>query len=141
MTDSTDGTYTTEQHSLLVRAVWFVLVGWWATGIWLGVAWLLNVTIIGLPLGIKMINYVPTVQTLKHRTDTYVTVDGRVEAHGPKQTNLFVRAVYFLLIGWWFSGIWMTVSWLVSLTIVGLPISIWMTNKLPYVVSLYRLSE
>ena len=129
----------TEQHSLLVRAIWFVLVGWWATGIWLGVAWALNVTIIFLPIGIKMINYVPLIQTLKRREDRYVTVDGNIEVHHPEQAGLLVRAVYFVLVGWWFSGIWMAVSWLVSLTIIGLPISIWMTNKLPYIVSLYRL--
>lgn len=139
MTES--NSYRTEQHSLLLRAVWFVLIGWWATGVWLALAWMLNVTIIGIPLGIKMINYVPLVQTLKRRQDTYVTVGGQVEVHGPEQTSLPVRAVYFLLIGWWFSGIWMGISWVISLTVVGLPISIWMTNKLPFVVSLYRLSD
>ncbi len=40
-----------EQRSLLVRAVWFLLVGWWVTGIWLSVAWFLNVTTVGLPFG------------------------------------------------------------------------------------------
>ena len=54
-----------EQRSLLAQAVWFLLVGWWVTGIWLSAAWFLNVTLIGLPLGIKMINKVPLVLTLK----------------------------------------------------------------------------
>jgi len=37
------------QRSLLVRALWFVFVGWWATPIVVNSAWLLNVTVILLP--------------------------------------------------------------------------------------------
>ena len=120
-----------DQPSLLVRAVWFVFVGWWATGIWLSVAWLLNVTIVGIPLGIKMINRVPLVLTLKRR-DQLVVESGR-----GAQYSLLVRAVWFVLVGWWASGVWMGVAYVLSLTIVGLPLAIWMYNKLPYVVSLY----
>jgi len=52
------------QRSLLVRALWFVFVGWWATPIVVNSAWLLNVTVILLPIGIKLINLVPTVLSL-----------------------------------------------------------------------------
>ncbi|MFC7018450.1 MULTISPECIES: YccF domain-containing protein [Haloarcula] len=120
-----------DQPSLLVRAVWFVFVGWWATGLWLSVAWLLNVTIVGIPLGIKMINRVPFVLTLKRR-DPLVVKSGRGAQH-----SLPVRAVWFLLVGWWASGVWLGVAYGLSLTVVGLPLAIWMYNKLPYIVSLY----
>jgi uncharacterized membrane protein YccF (DUF307 family) len=124
----------TRQHSLVVRALWYLFVGWWATGIWLPVAWLLNVTVVGLLLGIKMINEVPKVLTLKRQTDSeLVTATG-----GKNQTNLAVRAVYFVLVGWWASLVWMVLAWLVSLTVIGLPVAIWMYNKFPYVTSLYR---
>ena len=123
-----------QQHSLVVRALWYVFVGWWATGIWLSVAWVLNVTVVGLPLGIKMINQVPKVLTLKRRTDTVV-----IAGSGKRdQPSLVLRAIYFLLVGWWASGIWMGLAYLISLTVVGLPVAIWMYNKLPYVTSLYR---
>ncbi|MFW6317887.1 MAG: YccF domain-containing protein, partial [Halorubrum sp.] len=52
------------QRSLLVRALWFAFVGWWATPIVVNTAWLLNVTVVLLPLGIKLINLVPTALTL-----------------------------------------------------------------------------
>jgi len=52
------------QRSFVVRALWFVLVGWWLTPILVNVAWLLNVTVILLPVGIKLINLVPTALTL-----------------------------------------------------------------------------
>ncbi|MFB6222772.1 MAG: YccF domain-containing protein [Haloarcula sp.] len=121
-----------EQRSLLVRAVWFLFVGWWVTGIWLSVAWLLNVTIIGIPLGIKMINMVPLVLTLKRR-DQLVE-----ESNGSSQYSLPVRAVWFVLIGWWASGVWTGIAYTLSVTIVGLPLAIWMYNRLPFVVSLYK---
>ena len=120
-----------DQPSLLVRAVWFVVVGWWLTGLWLSVAWLLNVTIIGIPLGITMINKVPLVLSLKRR-DRLVTEDG-----GGSQYSLPVRAVWFVFVGWWASGVWTGVAYTLTLTIVGIPLAVWMYNKLPFVVSLY----
>lgn len=133
---------TTEQPSLIIRALWYLFIGWWATGIWLAVAWVLNLTIIGIPFGIKMINLVPKVLTLKNMQNTQiVTVNESgtsVEVQGSAQRGLIVRGIYFVLIGWWASGIWMLLAWLVSLTIIGLPIAIWMYNMLPMIVSLYR---
>jgi len=52
------------QRPILVRVLWFVFVGWWATPIVVNTAWLLNVTVVLLPIGIKLINLVPTVLTL-----------------------------------------------------------------------------
>ena len=81
-----------------------------------------------------MINLVPKVLTLKRRTDTVVIAgSGKRE-----QPSLVVRAIYFVLVGWWASGVWMGLAYLISLTVVGLPAAIWMYNRLPYVVSLYR---
>lgn len=141
--DTTDTlVHDSGQHSLLVRALWYLFIGWWASGTWLGIAWLLNLTVIGLPLGIKMINLVPTVLSLRRqRTTTIIDRDGDDIDHtvtGPDQYNLLVRAAYFLLIGWWASAIWMFVAWIASLTIIGLPVAIWMYNRLPYLTSLYR---
>ncbi|RXK49475.1 YccF domain-containing protein [Halorientalis pallida] len=126
------------QRSLLVRAAWFLLIGWWATGIWMGVAWLLNVTIVGIPLGIKMINQVPTVVSLKRRPGTLVASADEIRTQHREQRSLLVRAVWFLLIGWWASGIWMGVAYLLTVSIVGLPVAVWMYDRLPAVVSLYR---
>ena len=54
------------------------------------------------------------------------------------ERSLLVRALYFLLVGWWASGIWTSVAYALALTIVGLPVAIWMLGRLPFVVSLYR---
>ncbi len=121
-----------DQPSLLVRAVWFLFVGWWLTGLWLSVAWLLNVTIIGIPLGIKMINKVPYVLSLKRR-EQYVEASA-----GKSQYSIPVRALWFFLVGWWASGVWTGVAYTLTLSIVGIPLAVWMYGKLPFVVSLYN---
>lgn len=120
------------QHSLVVRIAWFFLVGWWLTLLAINVAWVLNVTVVLLPIGVKIINRVPYLLTLKRR-------DTGIRANGVAQTSLLVRAIYFVLIGWWASFIWANVAWALCVTVIGIPIGIWMFNKLPYVTSLYRI--
>jgi uncharacterized membrane protein YccF (DUF307 family) len=119
-------------RSFLTRALWFVVIGWWLTPIVVNVAWLLNVTILLLPLGIKLINLVPTVLSLaepRAATEPDATRG---------QHSLLLRAVYFVFVGWWLSLLWANVAAFFAVTIVGLPVAFWMFNRLPYVTSLYR---
>jgi uncharacterized membrane protein YccF (DUF307 family) len=120
------------ERSLVVRAVWFVFVGLWATPIVVNVAWLCNVTIIGLPVGIKLINLVPTVLSLAEPR----SLDP--DADPPRQPSLVVRGVYFVVVGWWLSLLWANVAAALAATVLGLPVAFWMFNRLPYVTSLYR---
>jgi len=128
--------------TLLVRAGWFLFVGWWLTGLWLSVAWFLIVTVVGAPLGVAMISRVPFVLSLKRRriSNEMVTQAGepRLQSSTADQLPLLVRAVYFVLIGWWASLLWMGPAYLFTLSIVGLPVAIWLYGKLPFVASLYR---
>ena len=55
-----------EQRLLLLRVVYFVLVGWWAALIWMTIAYFLCLTILLLPVGVMMFNRLPEVFTL-HR--------------------------------------------------------------------------
>lgn len=120
------------QRSLLVRALWFVFVGWWASFLVVNVAWLLMVTIVGIPFGIWLINRVPFVQSLKRRE---IVEDEDAGGH-----SLLVRGVYFVLVGWWAGFIWGNLAIVISNTIVGIPIGYVMLNWLPYVTSLSRQS-
>ncbi len=52
------------QHPWLLRLFYFVLIGWWFSLIWSLAGWVLCVTIIGLPLGVLMLNRLPEVTTL-----------------------------------------------------------------------------
>jgi uncharacterized membrane protein YccF (DUF307 family) len=120
------------QRSLLTRALWFVFVGWWLTPILVNAAWLLGLTVVLLPVSVKLINLVPTALTLKSPESTIDPEAGR------GQHNLLIRALYFVFVGWWASLIWANVANLLAITIVGLPIAIWMLHRLPFVLSLYR---
>jgi uncharacterized membrane protein YccF (DUF307 family) len=129
--------------NLLVRFLWWLLIGWWLSGIVVTIAWLALITIIGIPLGIYLINRLPTVLTLRPRTrdwrlgadETGATV---IDEHGRAQVAWPIRGIWFVLVGWWASGLWMGLAWLIQLTVIGLPISLLMFNRTPFVASLYR---
>jgi uncharacterized membrane protein YccF (DUF307 family) len=57
---------------------------------------------------------------------------------GVEQDPFLIRALYFVLIGWWFSAVWMALASLVVSTIIGLPLGIWMFDRVPALVSLQR---
>lgn len=129
--------------NLLIRFLWWLFIGWWASGIVVGIAWVALVTIIGIPLGIYLINRLPTVLTLRPRTRTWSlgtdeTGATVVQDGGRAQVAWPVRGVWFVLVGWWASAIWMGLAWLIQLTVIGLPISLLMFNRTPFIASLYR---
>jgi uncharacterized membrane protein YccF (DUF307 family) len=128
---------------VVLRAIWFVLVGWWLGQIALWVGWFLTVIVITLPFGLYILNRLPTIITLRSPTRQWKaaqTTDGTpvVIADGPPQRNLLLRTLYFVMIGWWFSFIWLEVAYLCAATIVLLPLSFWMFAKSAFVVSLRR---
>jgi uncharacterized membrane protein YccF (DUF307 family) len=49
-----------------------------------------------------------------------------------------LRLAYFVLVGWWLSFLWSNVAWVVSATVIGLPLGIWMFNRLPALTTLMR---
>lgn len=123
--------------NLLLRVLYFVLIGWWLGAIISGVAWFLNALIIGLPLGLWLINRLPTFITLRPQEQAW-RVEGGVLRQGKPQHAFVLRAVYFLLVGWWLSGLWMALAYALLLTIVLLPISFWMYGRIGAVTTLYR---
>ena len=129
--------------NLLVRFIWWLLVGSWASGIAIGIAWLALVSIVGIPIGIWLINRLPSILTLRPRTRRW-SVDQNAKGRtiiaegGRAQTAWPIRGLWFVLIGWWASGLWMVIAWLISITLIGLPLALLMFNRTPFVASLYR---
>ena len=112
-----------EELPIGIRALWFLFVGLWAGQLWLLVAWLLTLTLIGLPLGLWMLNQLPRVMTLHQQRRGLQLVAGR-------STVPFVaRAAYFVLIGWWLSLLWVELAWLASALIFGLPLGFLMFER------------
>lgn len=128
---------------ILVRIVWYFLVGWWITGIAMAVAWFAAIVLIGLPLSFWLVNRIPTMLTLRPRRQEYLVVTGAdglisVKRLATQQTNALLRVVYFVLIGWWLSALWMLASYVLMLTILGIPLGMMMVNRVPFVFSLHR---
>lgn len=127
---------------LLLRILYFFLFGWWATGIWINAAWFLNLTVVGLPFGLWMLNRVPQVLTLRPGRQVLVVYERgdrvKVRSEGMYQQPLLFRILYFVLVGWWLSFLWSNAAWIICSTIIGLPLGIWMFNRLPGLTTLMR---
>ncbi len=125
--------------NLLLRAVYFLVFGLWFSAIWAAVAWVLCVTIIGLPLGLWMLNRLPQVTTLRpQRGDLLVSATGEIYRKNIPQRPFLIRALWFLLVGWWLSAVWLSIAWALSAVIIGLPISFWMFDQVPAIITLAR---
>jgi len=128
----------------LIQILWFALVGWWAGQAWITAAYICMVSIIGIPLGIAMLNHLPKVMALRDPSEVAVTLsyDGggtRVARVGSAPQHWFlVRALYFVLIGWWVTGLWMEAAYALAMTYVGLPIAFWMFDRVPGLLTLKR---
>ena len=141
--DSTPIVIKQSPPPFLVRASYFLLVGWWLTLSWVNFAWAANVTVIGLPLGLWMLNRVPQILTLKPMAKLALAQveEGRVVAFhikGIPQRHWLLRLIYFALIGWWASLLWVNVAWFLCAIIIGIPFGIWMFNRLPAITTLMR---
>jgi len=142
MTNSSVSIQQEKGPGLLIRALYFIFVGLWLGGVWTTIAWILVVSIIGLPLGLLMLNRLPQVMTLKPvRENRYlVQKDGQwvMRSHTREQPPFLARVLYFIFIGWWFSALWLLTAWAISgITLgLGLPIAFWMFDRVPAVTTL-----
>jgi uncharacterized membrane protein YccF (DUF307 family) len=59
--------YQRPQISMLVRMIYFLCLGWWLGLFWLSIALSFCVSIIGLPIGLMMLNRLGAVMTLSSR--------------------------------------------------------------------------
>jgi uncharacterized membrane protein YccF (DUF307 family) len=123
---------------LWLRALWFALVGWWLALFTIVIAYLCLLTIVGLPAAFWLFDRVPLVLTLKPRSEWSADEVTGTVTQGPEQLSFVVRAAYFLLVGWWFSAIWITGAYVLCVTVIGIPVAIAMLNVLPAVVTLQR---
>ena len=57
--------------NLLIRAIWFFLIGWWLGFFWTIAAWLFNLTLIGLPVGLLLTGRMFEEATLLKAADAY----------------------------------------------------------------------
>jgi uncharacterized membrane protein YccF (DUF307 family) len=127
---------------LLLRAAWFLLVGWWLSSVAIGVAYVCCLTIIGLPLGFIIFNRLPVILTLRPRTDVQVAqvVNGVTYVGGGSvaQLPILVRGIWFVLVGWWLGAVYMAVAWFLCVILITLPVGLWLFNRVGAVMTLLR---
>jgi hypothetical protein len=126
----------------LIRLVWFLCMGWWLSFFWISRAWVFNLTVIALPVGLMMINRVPKILTLHADKKQFtMTQQGGVtviQQTSIAQLPMWIRAVYFVLIGWWASALFAYVAWGLSVLVLTLPVGLLMFNYLPQVTTLRK---
>lgn len=134
---------TNKNPGCLLQILWFAFIGIWLGQIWMVLAWFLMITIIGIPIGVAMLNMLPKVYALReptHKVRIHSIRDGQVvqDELEPRQVNILLRALYFILVGWWLSALWMEAAYAICLTIIGLPVGFWMFDRVPAILSLKR---
>jgi uncharacterized membrane protein YccF (DUF307 family) len=125
------------QVPILIRFVYFVCFGLWAGGLAAAAAWICCVTVIGLPLGIFILLRLPLVMTLQLSEEQIVLAGrGYVLMPASESPPLLLRALWFLVFGWWLAGIWISVAFALGSTIILSPFAFWMFNRVPAVLTL-----
>lgn len=120
--------------NFLLRTVYFLLVGWWAAAIWGALAWLCCVSIVLLPLGTVMFNQLPKVLTLKPVDEDPIT------GAPPRELPFLLRAVWFIFLGW-HGGFWaFAIGYGLCLTIIGMPLGVYVLHRIPLVMTLKQAS-
>jgi uncharacterized membrane protein YccF (DUF307 family) len=129
-----------DNPNLILRILWFLLVGWWL-GFWaIVLGYLCLVLIIPSPIGIALLDRLPRIMTLRAPAQKLtISKDGITET-GVDQRSWLIRIPWLLLIGWWFGLAWLLVAYLITLLTfgLGLPISFWMFARAAKVITLYR---
>ena len=126
----------------LVQSLWFIFVGWWLGALLISLAWLLNITIIGLPLGMAILNSIPKILALQSSEKQIHAISKQgatiISESELPQYNFWLRTAYFVLIGWWWSGIWLGIAYALCATIILLPIGLEMFRLTPAMTTLRK---
>ena len=131
------------QPGLFIRALYFLFIGWWAGLIWLNIGYFFVVTIIGLPVGLIMLNRLPLIMTLKPASQLVnINITGNTTniniTTGAQQVNFLIRALYFVFVGWWTGLLWSYVAYTLFVLIVTIPVGVIMFNMLPAIITLRK---
>jgi uncharacterized membrane protein YccF (DUF307 family) len=100
------------------------------------------ISVIGIPLAFFLFNRLPTLLTLRPRTQSYsARIQDGITFVGlghERQRPWWQRTTYFLLIGFWFGAIWLVFVWAISVFVITLPLTFWMFDRASGVMTLHR---
>jgi uncharacterized membrane protein YccF (DUF307 family) len=122
------------QPGCLIQLLYFCFIGCWLGGLAVGLAYLLFALVITIPLGVKIINRIPYLMALR-QPPLAVTPWGEVKV---QQHNILLRAVWFVFVGFSLTAIWMSLAYLLCITIIGMPAGFWMFDRAPALLTLRK---
>jgi uncharacterized membrane protein YccF (DUF307 family) len=127
--------------NIFIRLLWFLFIGSWLGPLVWVISFLGFLTIIGIPIALQLLHTIPFLVTLKPETRRVRfsrQADGTVTASEVKTEQLpfKTRAIYFGLVGWWFSLVWIVMAWVLMCMILPIPVAMWMYDRLPLVTTL-----
>lgn len=130
------------EPNILIRALWFIFLGWWLSGWAVLLAIVLQLTLIGIPAAVWLINRIPQITTLRSsrrlavsQSAGGVTVVGYADR---EQLPWWIRTIYYVLVGWWATSIWMVLAWITSVTLILMPLGFWMYGQTGAIQTLRR---
>lgn len=118
----------------LLQLVYFIFIGWWLGALAVVLAYALFALVLTIPLGVKIVNRISYLMALREPPQL-LALYGTVAV---AQRNILLRALWFLLVGWWLAALWMSLAYLLCLTILGMPVGFWMFDKTPGILTLRR---
>jgi len=131
---SKDPVVLRQQPGCLIQILWFVFIGFWLGALAIGVAYVLLLLVVTIPVGIALLNRVPQLIALR-QPDRLVTAYGEVKV---RQHNFFLRALWFLFVGWWLAAGGLAVAYLLCASILGMPLGFLIFDWVPGMLTLRR---
>ena len=127
------------QIPILIRLVYFFFVGL-PLGLTAAlVGWAMCVTVVLLPFGIWVLHRLPLITTLTMPDEDYRPIaraeDWKVVTE-EEGVPFIGRALWFVLVGWWLSFIWIKLAFLLGATFILMPVGFWMINRVPAILTL-----
>lgn len=120
----------------IVKVLYFLLFGWWLGGLVAMAGYVLCATIIGLPIGVVLLNRLPTFLWLKEPREEIIseyefreTVD---------DIPFILRILWFFVLGWSLGLAVLGIGYIFLMTLIGFPIGVWLINRVPLLLTLSR---
>ena len=135
--------FVTRSHNppFIVRAVWWLFVGWWLSAFFIVLGYLFVGTLILLPIGIWFLHRIPQAQTLRARNTEFTSEfrDGAtIFTESTKRQHPWYMRLLYLPVGLILGLVWLPLAWLFGVLIITFPLSIWMIDRAPGVITLQR---
>ncbi len=122
---------------MFARYVYFFVIGWWL-GLFAAIlGMLLCSTIIGLPLGTMLLNKLPAIVFMREEGEP-CPAGYSDHRHMREPMPFLIRVLWFFVLGWSLGTLLITLGYLLAFTLIGIPLGIFLLNRVPLVMTLSR---